>query len=102
VTETRRITFQGSDPLARTLTQMLEKEGVTVQVTRSKPATTEHQDSPARAGDLPATLMASGTLKDIQKGVRKFRMRFPGAAKVIIDDEPDLSRGPIFHRGRLG
>ena len=102
MTETRRITFQGSDPLARALAQMLEKEGVTVQVTRSGPATTEHQDSPAAAAEIPATLVASGTLRGIQKGVRKFRMRFPGSATVTIEDEPDLGQGPIFHRGRMG
>ncbi len=100
MTEIRRITFQGSGPLARTLTQMLENEGVTVQVRRGGPPTTEHVDT--RPGEVLATLVASGTLNGIQKGVRKFRTRFPGEAKVNIEAEPDISRGPIFHRGRMG
>lgn len=102
MTETRRITFQGSGPLARALTQMLEKEGVAVEIHRGGPPKTEQHGTRPMPGEVLATLLASGTLNGIEKGIRKFRMRFPGAAKVNIEDEPDIARGPVFHRGRMG
>jgi hypothetical protein len=37
VTETRRITFEGSGPFVRMLVQALEDEGVTVAVRRERP-----------------------------------------------------------------
>jgi hypothetical protein len=81
---------------------MLEKEGVTVQLTRGGPPTTEQVETRKVPGEVLATLVATGTLDGIQKGIRKFRMQFPGSAKVNIEAEPDLNRGPIFHRGRMG
>jgi hypothetical protein len=80
---------------------MLEKEGVTVQL-RGEPPATEQPGTRTMPEEVLATLVASGSLNGIQKGVRRFRMRFPGAAKVNIEDEPDISQGPIFHRGRMG
>jgi hypothetical protein len=80
---------------------MLEKEGVTVQVRPGGPPTTEQLGTRTMPGEVLPTLVARGTLNGIHKGVRKFRTRFPGAAKVNIEAEPDISRGPIFQRGRM-
>jgi hypothetical protein len=81
---------------------MLEKEGVAVQIHRGRPPTAEQHGTRSMPGETLATLLASGTPNGIEKGIREFRMRFPGAAKVDIEDEPDVARGPVFHRGRMG
>jgi hypothetical protein len=80
---------------------MLEKEGVSVQVRRGEAPSMEQDDTRAIPAEVLVTLLASGPLNGIQKGVRRFRMRFPGEAKVNIEAEPDINRGPIFHRGRM-
>ena len=102
MTETRRITFQGSGPLARALVQMLEREGVNVQVRRGERPTAGQPDMRTITEQLSATLLASGTVKGIEKGVRRFRTRFPGAAKVGIEDDRIDTEGPMFQKGRLG
>jgi len=81
---------------------MLEKEGVAVQIHRGGPPTTEQHGTRPKPGAVLDTHIGSGTLDGIENGIRKSRMRFPGAAKVNIEDEPDIARGPVFHRGRMG
>ena len=88
MTETRRITYEGSGALARALVQMLADEGVTVDVQRGGQRGTEYRDARGIAEAVLATLLATGAIESIRAGVRKFRERFPGA-KVEIEDDDD-------------
>jgi hypothetical protein len=95
--ETRRITFEGSGPFARALVQMLEEEGVTVQVQRGGQPATEYRDARGIAEAVVATLIATGADRAIRGGVQKFRERFANRGAVVRvegeDDEPPLERG---------
>jgi hypothetical protein len=86
VTEIRRITCESSRPIRRALVQMLEAEGVTVELPGRH--TTEYRD----ARDVPeggiTTLIAVGELDAIRAGVRKVRWQFP-AAKIEVEGEDD-------------
>jgi hypothetical protein len=99
VTETRRITYQGSAPVVRTLVKMLEAEGVTVEVRRGGPPAMEQRDTRMIVEQVLINLAATGTFEGIKAGVRKFRASFPGA-KVAVEGEDD--DGPIFRKGRMG
>jgi hypothetical protein len=99
VTETRRITYQGSAPVVRTLVKMLEAEGVTVEVRRGgPPAAMEQRDTRMIMEQVLINLAATGPLEGIKAGVRKFRASFP-EAKVAVEGEDD--DGPMFRKGRL-
>ena len=86
VTEIRRITFEGSRPIGRALVQMLEEQGVTVQLPGRH--TTEYHDAGEVADGGITTLIAAGELDAIRAGVRKVRWRFPGA-KIEVEGEDD-------------
>ncbi|HEY6748936.1 MAG TPA: hypothetical protein VI357_24865 [Mycobacteriales bacterium] len=102
MTETRRISFEGSGPFVRTLVQALEDEGVTVAVRRE--GRDEDQRPAARGmGDaVRATLVATGAREAIAAGVSTFRQRFASRATVTIEDEaavpPASHRRPGQHR----
>jgi hypothetical protein len=83
VTEIRRITFEGSRPIRRALVQMLEEQGVTVQLPGQH--TSEYRDARDVAEGVITTLIAAGELA-IRAGVRKVRWRFPGA-KIEVEGE---------------
>jgi hypothetical protein len=83
VTEIRRITFEGSRPIRRALVQMLEEEGVTVQLPGH---TSEYRDARHVVEGGITTLIAAGALDAIRAGVRKVRWRFP-AAKIELEGE---------------
>lgn len=61
VTEIRRITFEGSRPIRRALVQMLEEQGVTVQLPGRH--TTEYHDARDAPDGGITTLIAAGTLQ---------------------------------------
>jgi short-subunit dehydrogenase involved in D-alanine esterification of teichoic acids len=86
VTEIRRITLEGSRPIGRALVQMLEEEGVTVQLPGRH--TTEYRDARDVAEGVITTVIAAGTVEAIKAGVRKVRWRFP-RAKIKIEGEDD-------------
>jgi hypothetical protein len=86
VTEIRRITVEGSRPIGRALVQMLEEEGITVQLPGRH--TTEYRDARDVAEGVITTLIATGTLDAIRAGVRKVRWRFPGAT-IEVEGEDD-------------
>jgi hypothetical protein len=86
VTEIRRITFEDSRPIGRALVEMLEEEGVTVQLPGRH--TSEYRDARDVAEGVITTLIAAGELDAIRAGVRKVRWRFPGA-KIEVEGEDD-------------
>jgi hypothetical protein len=87
VTETRRITFEGSGPFVRTLVQALEDEGVTVAV-RREGHYVDQRPTPRGMGDaVKATLVATGASEAIAAGVSTFRQRFANRAMVTIENE---------------
>jgi predicted flavoprotein YhiN len=98
VTETRRITYQGSAPILRALVQALEAEGVTVSLRRGVQPTTEERDTRTIVENVVAILIAEGGVAGIKAGVRKFQANFP-RAKVEIEGEED--GGPMFRTGRM-
>lgn len=96
VTETRRITFEGSGPFVRTLVQALEDEGVTVAVRREGHAL-DRPPTPRGMGDaVKATLVATGASEAIAAGVSTFRQRFANRALVTIENE--ATAPPPRHR----
>ena len=101
MTESRKITYQGSGPFVRTLVQVLEEEGVTVTVRRDGPYVGEHRD-PRRMGDsVHATLVALGPMEAIRAGVYTFRQRFADQAMVRIEgDDPAAGLPPTQGRHR--
>jgi hypothetical protein len=99
VTETRRITYQGSAALVRALVQALEAEGITVRVQRGGRPTMEQRDTRTIIEQVVAILVAAGGIAGIKAGVGKFRTNFP-RAKVEIEGEPD-DGGPMFRTGRM-
>jgi hypothetical protein len=109
VTETRRITFEGSGPFVRTLVQALEDEGVTVAV-RREGHSVDQRPTPRGMGDaVKATLVATGASEAIAAGVSTFRQRFANRAAVTIENEaaapPPSARsapGLIPQRARRG
>jgi hypothetical protein len=95
VTETWRITFEGSGPFVRTLVQALEDEGVTVAV-RREGAYVDQRLTPRGMGDaVKATLVATGASEAIAAGVSTFRQRFASRAMVTIENE---AAPPPSHR----
>ena len=90
MTDTRRITYQGSGPFVRTLVQALEGEGVTVTVRRNGPYVGEHRDPRGMGDAVGATLVAVGSIEAIKAGVWTFRQRFPNRAWVTIEGEEPL------------
>ena len=84
MTEIRRITLEDSRPIGRALVQMLEEQGVTVQLPGRH--TTEYRDARHVAEGGITTLIAAGELDAIKAGVRKVRWRFPGA-KINIEGD---------------
>lgn len=98
MTETRRITYQGSAPLVRALVQALEAEGVTVSLRRGGQRTMEERDTRTIVENVVAILVAEGGVAGIKAGVRKFRANFP-RAKVEIEGEDEDE--PMFHKGRM-
>jgi hypothetical protein len=96
VTETRRITFEGSGPFVRTLVQALEDEGVTVAV-RREGHSVDQRPTPRGMGDaVKATLVATGASEAIKAGVSTFRQRFANRAVVTIENE--AAAPPPRHR----
>ena len=95
VTETRRITFEGSGPFVGTLVQALEDEGVRVAVRREGHAL-DQRPTPRGMGDaVKATLVATGASEAIAAGVSTFRQRFANRAVVTIENE---AAAPPRHR----
>lgn len=88
MTETRRITFEGSGPFVRTLVAALEGEGVTVAVRREGRYVGQHRESREMGDAVSATLVATGSIEAIKAGVSTFRDRFASRAVVTIDDDP--------------
>ena len=66
---TRRITYQGSGPLLRTLVQALEGEGVTVRVRRNGPYVGQHRQTHGMGDAVMANLVVTGTIDGINAGV---------------------------------
>ena len=87
MTETRRITFEGSGPFVRTLVAALEGEGVTVAVRREGRYVGQHRQSRAMGDAVSATLVATGSIEAIKAGVSTFKERFASRAVVTIDVE---------------
>jgi hypothetical protein len=88
MTQTRRVSFDGSGPFVQTLVAALEGEGVAVAVRREGRYVGEHGE-PRRMGDaVKATLVVTGSIDAIKAGVSTFRDRFASRAVVTIDDEP--------------
>jgi hypothetical protein len=96
VTETRRITFEGSGPFVRTLVQALEDEGVTVAVRPERPSVDQRPTSGGMADAVEATLVATGASEAIKAGVSTFRQRFANRAMVTIENE--AAAPPPRHR----
>ena len=90
VTETRRITFEGSGPFVRTLVTALEDEGVTVAVRREGRYFGQHREPRGMGDPVKATLVATGSIEAIQAGVSRFRERFASRAVVTIQGETGL------------
>jgi len=87
MTETRRISFEGSGPFVQMLVTALEGEGVTVAVRREGRHPEEHR-GPRDMGDaVRATLLVTGSNEAIKTGVSTFRERFASRAVVTIDGE---------------
>jgi hypothetical protein len=89
----------GSAPIVRTLVQVLEAEGVTVEIRRGARPTTEYRDTRTIAEQVLINMVATGELEGIMAGVRKHRANFP-RAKVGIEGEDDYG-GPVLHTGRM-
>ena len=88
MTQTRRVSFDGSGPFVQTLVAALEGEGVAVAVRREGRYVGEHGE-PRRMGDaVKATRVVTGSIDAIKAGVSTFRDRFASRAVVTIDDEP--------------
>ena len=87
MTETRRISFEGSGPFVHTLVTALEGEGVTVAVRREGRHVGEHREPPGMGEAVKATLVATGSIEAIKAGVSTFRERFANRAVVTIDGE---------------
>jgi hypothetical protein len=95
MTETRRISFEGSGPFVHTLVTALEGEGVTVAVRRDGRNVEEHRGPRGMGDAVKATLVATGSIEAIKAGVSTFRERFSSRAVVTIDGEatpPDRGR----------
>jgi hypothetical protein len=75
------------------LVQILEAEGVTVEIRRgSRPTTTtEYRDARTITKQVLINMVATGTFEGIMAGVRKLRANFP-RAKVELEGEPDDGR----------
>jgi hypothetical protein len=89
VTETRRITFEGSGPFVRTLVTALEDEGVAVAVRREGRYLGQHREPRGMGDPVKATLVATGSIEAIEAGVSAFRQRFASRAVVTIQGETD-------------
>jgi len=98
MTESRRITYQGSGPFVRSLVEALEAEGVTVTVRRDGPYVGEHRDPRGMGDAVNATLVAVGAIEAIRAGVGTFRQRFADRAVVRIEDEEPLPPAHGRHR----
>ena len=77
MTETRRITYEGSAPLVRSLVQAMEAEGVTVSLRRGGRPTMEERDTRTIVENVVAILVAEGGVAGIKAAVAKSRARFP-------------------------
>jgi hypothetical protein len=97
MTETRRVSFEGSGSFVQTLVTALEGEGVAVAVRREARHVGEHGEPRGMGDAVRATLLVTGSNEAIKAGVSTFQERFASRAVVTIDGEatpPDHGRHP--------
>ena len=87
MTETRRVSFEGSGPFVQTLVTALEGEGVAVAVRREGRYVGQHPEPRGMGDAVKATLVVTGSVDAIKAGVSTFRERFASRAVVTIDGE---------------
>ena len=82
MTETRRITFEGSGPFVHTLVTALEDEGVTVAVRREGRYFGQHREPRGMGDPVRATLVATGSIEAIKGRRVELRQGVPCVGPV--------------------